>query len=203
MTFDETRHKAIQIAAKTVIGHVLGLKCGPISLQPTHSRGSEDGMLYTLPHETIARWQQASARASDRDKNPRVRCPTPVRACRATVLQHMAGQAGVVEIFGAEQALGAGCPEGSASAFAGSKGDIVICSICTRQKRMRRQVERLVRRHRVKIDRLSQVLLERKTLRPEEIETIIATNKPSRISPSSPDGVSSVQPARAARRQNI
>jgi hypothetical protein len=96
----------------------------------------------------------------------------------------MAGQAGLVEILGAEQALGAGCPEGSASAFARNKDDIVIGSIRAQQKRMRRQVERLVRRHRVKIDRLSQMLREHKTLWPEEIDAIIATNKPSHISPA-------------------
>jgi hypothetical protein len=165
------RRTAIHEAGHAVIGRVLDLDCGPVSVEPDED--STGHAVTADPWQTAARWDREFFERAERD--PRLflqgRGPRQYEdAVFARALMLMAGAEAEIEFLG--------------RCAPGDDDDRKWIVDCIREieraddwdryeARLRRQCRRLVRRHRAGIDRIAQELLRRRKLEGDEVTALL------------------------------
>jgi ATP-dependent Zn protease len=147
-------------AGHAVIGRVLGLKCGAVTIDP-----DDDSIGHAIVHDPWLTAQDWEDREHFRD---------PASAFRGTIMARMAGREAELEILG----------------FQGDEGhyhddELQIAWLLEDaepwgdpdrfKSRLRAKARGLVRRHRRSIERVARALLERGALAREAIDTLILT----------------------------
>jgi ATP-dependent Zn protease len=153
------RSTATHEAGHAVVGRVLKLPCGHATIV-----ADDDSAGHSITGdqwEILEHWQE------QHDKYRSM----PV-VLRARIIAFMAGAAAEKELLGVP-AVGAG-EDNRRIAFMGDDvWDTFRDDWLRWEARMRRQTARLVRKHRVKIERVAAALLKRRTLQPHEIDALI------------------------------
>jgi len=146
-------------AAHAVIGRVLGLTCGQVSIITDDD--SVGHAIIADPWVTVWDWEQ---RARFRDAR---------QAFRGTIIARMAGAEAEVEFFGQCRG-GDGDDRREISMMMDSRYAEIPPDHWDRyEARLRAQTRRLVRRNRDGIERIAGALLDRGTLQPDEIEALL------------------------------
>lgn len=176
----DKRRTAIHEAGHAVIGRVLGLVSGEVTIAPDRDEDIAGISKIADPWDTIDEWDVRLESVRNHAfetgdftglKNARVR--TKASAFRGTIIARMAGAEAEEVILGA-------CDGGDGSdrreiAWMMQSRDAEIppdrCELW--EARMRRQTRRLIRRHRDKIERVAEALMSRQTLQTEEVDAII------------------------------
>ena len=144
-------------AGHAVIGRVLGLSCGDATAEPDH-----DSAGHAITHDQWVTWRDWEERGKWRDLSSVV---------LARVISFMAGVESENELLGRNEG-GDGDDRFQVRLMA-SELDIPNGNWECYEMRIRAQTRRLVRRHRLRIERVAQALLERGTLEADEIDAII------------------------------
>jgi hypothetical protein len=171
---------AIHEAGHAVIGRVLGLPCGLATLRRIpRSRRYRYATLQRIPRSRRYRYQHQSERRGRRKYSAgyAIVGPTLIRNVRPTVEKHiLAGMAGVEA---EKEFIGECSPEH----WEGDHRQIVDLVRGTdrvdwwkqHEKRLRQHCRQLVRKHKEKIERVAQALLDQRTLSGEDIDRLIAS----------------------------
>jgi ATP-dependent Zn protease len=169
---NDPAHLRVHEAGHAVIGRVLILKCGPVTVKPDFDEGSAGtAIIVADPDETAMWWL-------DNDLRPNWNSKTAPR--HAAAIATMAGNAAEQVIFGYEEVE-----------FEGSQDEYQCIDLLAGlygPNEMQRYVDRLFRfavqlaqRHRDKIEAVAGALAERDTLAGDEIDAIMASaDTPSR-----------------------
>ena len=146
-------------AAHAVIGRVLGLTCGQVSIITDDD--SAGHAIIADPWNTVWDWEQR-----DRFRDAR-------QAFRGTIIARMAGAEAEREFFG--QCSGGDDDDRReiASLMDSRYAEIPADDWERHEARLRAQTRRLVHRHRDNIERVAAALLDRGTLRPDEIDALL------------------------------
>jgi ATP-dependent Zn protease len=151
---------AIHEAGHAVIGRVLKQVCGQATIEPNLDEGEAGHAITADPHVTLGHWLDDLERWRGND--------ALVSIMRGRILTYMAGRAAEEEFFGS-------CAGGDDDDC--RQIDLMLDSLLPSDadvpryaQRLRDHTRTLVRRHRATIARVAALLLERKTLQPEEIE---------------------------------
>jgi|SRR5579863_7037007 len=160
---------AIHEAAHAVIGRVLNLSCGSVTIVPNVDEGEAGCAIIHDPWKTAYDWDQKIWEEVEQGLPPS-KSRNPRSAFRGTILARMAGAEAETVILGACQG-GAGDDQFEIEAMAVSRHAEFSSEEWERyEPRMRRQTRQLIRRHRAKIERVAAALLARGTLEPEEVD---------------------------------
>jgi hypothetical protein len=163
---------AIHEAGHAVIGRVLGLSCGSVTIIANPAEGEAGHAIIFDPWKTASDWDRALEEQVERGF-VLSKCHDARSAFRGTILAKMAGAEAENEIIGACQG-GDGADRSEIEMMAESPVTGFSEALWERyESRMRRQVRRLVRKHRAGIERVAEALLERHILQPEEIDALI------------------------------
>jgi ATP-dependent Zn protease len=150
---------AYHAAGRAVIGRVLGLTCGQVTIKP--DSGSIGHVIIRDPWQTIQDWED---RQHFRD---------PASAFRGTIIARMAGREAELEIFGTQ---------GDEGDYRDDEVQIALLLQDAEpwgdpdrfKTRLRGKTRRLVRRHRQSIERIADALLSRSVLTRDAVEAIMA-----------------------------
>ena len=155
---------AVHEAGHAVIGRVLKQVCGQASILPDPDEGEAGHAIIADPHETFVYWLDDLGRLRSGD--------LLVSIMRGRIMAYMAGRAAEEEFFG-------DCAGGDGDDR--RQIDLMLASLLPSDadvphyaQRLRGHTQTLVRRHRARIARVAALLMERKTLQPEEIERALA-----------------------------
>jgi len=154
-------HRAYHEAGHAVIGRVLGMACGPVTIVP-----DDDSAGHSItfdPWVTYERWEERGKSRGDDMHSIYI----------GRILTIMAGPEAERELLGT-------CPDGDGSdldqiddAAMSSDGFSSHDEWKRFEPRMRRQVRRLVRKHRAKIELVAQNLLESEILSGEAADQLV------------------------------
>jgi hypothetical protein len=150
---------AYHAAGRAVIGRVLGLTCGDVTIK-SDSDTMGQGIIRD-PWQTIQDWEE------------RQRFRDPASAFRGTIIARMAGREAELEIFGTQ---------GDEGDYHDDEMQIALLLEDAEpwgdpdhfKTRLRGKTRRLVRRHRQSIERIAHALLSRSLLTPSAVEVIMA-----------------------------
>ena len=155
---DERTATAIHEAAHAVIARRLGLVAGGATIE--RDKDSAGHVEIADPHSIAWQWEQ---RGHYRDLR---------LAFRGRIIAYMAGAEAVRVLLGVE-VDGDGDDRLQIEMMAQSRYSDLPGDLWERaEQRMRRQTRRLVRRHRLAIERVAAALVERGTVQPEEIDDL-------------------------------
>ncbi len=146
-------------AAHAVIGRVLGLTCGQVSIITDDD--SVGRAIIFDPWVTVWDWEQR-----DRFRDAR-------QAIRGTIIARMAGAEAEVEFFGQCQGDDDDDRREIASLMDSRYAEIPADNWEQYEARFRTQTRRLIRRHRGNIERVAAALLDRGKLQPDEIDALL------------------------------
>jgi hypothetical protein len=171
------RSTAIHEAGHVVVGRVLGLVCGGATIVPDHKEDEAGHAVIGDPLESLSAWDE-----EDREKS--LKGETPLNrdeafAYRASAIARMAGAEAELECIGSGD-LG----DGDDRYWIGIALEHLHIPPRTGdpkadwhhyERGLRVEARELVRRHKDKIERVAQELLERKSLTKEEIDALITS----------------------------
>jgi ATP-dependent Zn protease len=165
----ELRSTAIHEAGHAVIGRVLGLSCGSVTIIANEAEGEAGHAIIHDPWKTSSDWDQRLMEQVERGLMPS-KCHDSRSAFRGTILARMAGAEAENVIVGACQG-GDGFDQYEIGMMAESSDTGFTEAEWERyEPRMRRQTRRLVRKHRAKIERVAAALLKHRTLQPADVD---------------------------------
>jgi ATP-dependent Zn protease len=158
---DDLLHTAVHEAGHAVIGRVLGMACGPATIVPDDD--SEGHSITFDPWVTYECWEERGKSRGDDMHSIYI----------GRILTLMAGAEAERELLGT-------CNGGDGSdldqierAAVSSDGFSSHDEWKRYEPRMRRQVRRLVRKYRAKIEPVAQALIEREILSSEEVDQLV------------------------------
>jgi hypothetical protein len=162
--FNDPKHTAVHEAGHAVIARVLGLRCGELTIVANLDEGYAGCSHASDPWLTVDDWERAG-----RYREHDIR-----QAYRGYVLGLMAGAEAEIEILGEAEEDGDADDRHWIIRAAWSSDSGIGASRWHRyEPRLRRQARRLVRKHREKIERVANALLERRTLTKEEADRLV------------------------------
>ena len=165
-------HTAIHEAGHAVIGRVLGMVCGGVSVIPNEAEGEAGHAITADPNAT---WYQYEKQYFDQLRcglrPPKYRDFGPVM--RGRIITYMAGaEAEHVLLNGS--AGGDGDDRYQIELMAETRWAFSSDEEWGRaEPRMRRQTRRLIRKHRDKIERVAEALLQRRSLNSSEVDELL------------------------------
>lgn len=172
---NDINHVAIHEAGHAVIGRVLGLSCGGASIVENETEGEAGYAIGGCPEATLAMWEARYMTLFKVSQLP-IRCRSSVdrrSAYRGTIMLRMAGAEAEIEILG-ECEGGDGNDRYLIEMMANAGDAQFSFELWQRyEPRMRRQVRRLIRKHRNAIERVAAALLVHRTLSGEEIDALV------------------------------
>jgi hypothetical protein len=170
MTRHQKRATAIHEAGHAVIGRVLGLVCGPVTVTADHESAGHS--IIADPWDTISAWNDALQAQVECGACP-VKYYNPRAAFRGTIVARMAGAEAEVILLGRCQG-GDGRDRREIELLAASSDSECSGDEWDRyEPRMRRQARRLIRKHRATIERVAAELLKRRTLTKDEADALV------------------------------
>jgi hypothetical protein len=150
---DESRRTAIHEAGHAVIGRILGMVCGHATIRAEHD--SSGHAVTEDPWSTVSAWERAG---KFRDE---------ASVWRGRIMTFQAGSATEIEILGA--------------CGGGDEDDRYQISLMAepygraedKLEALRRHTHRLIRRHRVAIERVANALIDRKRLGARQLDALV------------------------------
>jgi ATP-dependent Zn protease len=154
-------HTAIHEAGHAVIGRVLGIPCGSVTIVPDEADRSAGHALNGTPYQTWEHWLDERGRHREM-----------AVAYRAHIRMLMAGAEAENVILGAGQG-GDGYDQHEIALMAENLIDTTSDAWLRLAARLQGQTVQLVRKHRDKIQRVADALVERRTLSGAEIDALM------------------------------
>ena len=164
---DRRRHTAIHEAGHAIVGRVLGLDCGSVTIQADRAAMEAGHAIIHDPWVTLARWERIGRFRGEQERS----------AFRARIMAHMAGAEAEVAVLGACQG-GDGHDRAEIAAMLDSMG---ADDDGRQEARLRQATRQLLRRHVGKIERLARALLAYGTLVDEDAIRGVAGLPPAPI----------------------
>ena len=160
-------------AGHAVIGRVLGLSCGGVSIVTDEAEGEAGHAIIHDPLVTASRWESEFMALVEQGEIP-TKYRDPRSAFRGTIIARMAGAETENELLGSSHG-GDGQDRRDIECMAELRyAELPIVLWMRYEPRMRRQARRLVRKHHAKIERVARVLLDRQRLEASEIDTLLS-----------------------------
>lgn len=150
---------AIHEAGHAVIGRVLGLKCGQVTIIPDEINGEAGHAIIAQPFDTLNEYERLG---EEREIH---------LIFRDQILAWMAGAEAEIEILGHWR--GGDGDDQQKIRFALPEADLSPEQWRRSERRMRAKTRGLVRRHREKIEHVARALIEHRTLQADEIDALV------------------------------
>ena len=157
---NHVRHTAIHEAGHAVIGRVLGFPCGGATIVPDAEKGTAGSAHVNTGHAAWDRWMDLGKARSE------------FVLFRAGIIVLLAGEEAEKQILGNNSDGYEGDYE-HALHLSMEMSDVSLDPEQRVFRRLQRQTARLVRKHRVKIERAGDALLDKHTLSSDEINALM------------------------------
>jgi hypothetical protein len=155
----QLRRTAYHEAGHAVIGRVLTLTCGSASIEPDYDDGSWGRSICPDPWACISEWEKRGKVRQTRS------------AWVARTIQSMAGAEAEIEFLGTKlEDIGDGDDRYQITLML---DEVAPADLERHEARLRKMTRMLVRRHRVRIERVAQALLAKTTLASEELDRLV------------------------------
>lgn len=164
---------AIHEAGHAVIGRILDLRCGGVTIVKNEAEGEAGHAIIANPWATVIAWEQRLYEQVEH-RGEAAKYRNFRSAFRGTIMARMAGAEAENVILGACQGGDSYDRSDIEQMAASSDTEFSEAEWERFEPRMRRQTRRLIRKYRAAIERVAAALLERGTLEPDDIDALIA-----------------------------